>query len=288
MPSRPRAKRKGRLFFLDPPLLFLFRIPPFRGIELTAQHSSYDAFALHYESLFPDYVAQMETWRGLLRSLFKVKGKRLHLLDICCGMGLQSICLAQEGHEVLGLDFSAGMLKEARSRAAALGLPTTFRQADCRQLSTALAGQNDFDGFVCGGSSILHFNARELEGVFRDLSASLKVGALGVIDMVDWSLIPDHETWTPRAHHRTEKGESLALEFYRRFPNRVLTSVVLLHRRFGQDWNVVTGEFCYYRHSLPELQASMERVGLQVFQQHESKKGIDCPQRVIIVEKKAK
>jgi len=45
-------------------------------------------------------------WLGIRRNM--------RIVDVGCGVGLHSIAFAEMGYEVLGLDFSKEMLKEAK------------------------------------------------------------------------------------------------------------------------------------------------------------------------------
>jgi len=56
----------------------------------------------------------------LVENLWRVKRGRA--LDVACGMGRDSIWLAQQGFRVHGVDFSAVALRAARERAARLGV----------------------------------------------------------------------------------------------------------------------------------------------------------------------
>ena len=51
----------------------------------------------------------------------------LRLLDIGCGAGLAAEALARRGHEVLGLDASAPLIRAAEAHAAGQGLPLRYR-----------------------------------------------------------------------------------------------------------------------------------------------------------------
>lgn len=64
----------------------------------------------------------------------------LRALDLCCGTGDVSLALADQGAEVIGLDFSQAMLDHARARDS--GGSVTFQQGDA--LQTGLS-ENHFD-----------------------------------------------------------------------------------------------------------------------------------------------
>ncbi|MBC7233945.1 MAG: class I SAM-dependent methyltransferase [Chloroflexi bacterium] len=55
------------------------------------------------------------------------------LLDLACGTGTVAVAFAQQGWEVYGVDASAGMLEQARHKAAQWGQAVAFSQQDMRQ-----------------------------------------------------------------------------------------------------------------------------------------------------------
>jgi 2-polyprenyl-3-methyl-5-hydroxy-6-metoxy-1,4-benzoquinol methylase len=74
---------------------------------------------------------------GFMAALVDLAGRsgarQVH--EVGCGEGFLSTMLAQPGFVVRGSDISAAAVAIARQRAAALGLPVTFRVADLHDLS---------------------------------------------------------------------------------------------------------------------------------------------------------
>jgi SAM-dependent methyltransferase len=81
-----------------------------------------------------------------------VDGQKIAHLQ--CHFGLDSLALAQQGAEIVGLDFSGSAIAAATSLAAELGLPSRFVQSDIYQATTALdADLGTFDRvFVSWGA----------------------------------------------------------------------------------------------------------------------------------------
>jgi SAM-dependent methyltransferase len=93
-------------------------------------------------------------------------------LDLCCGTGAGLGVLAEVCRSgVTGVDFSAGMLAEARRRTDATGPRVSFVRADARALPFASA----FDLVVSFGA-FGHFLPRELPGLFRQVHRVLRPG----------------------------------------------------------------------------------------------------------------
>jgi SAM-dependent methyltransferase len=101
-------------------------------------------------------------------------------LDLCCGTGagvdvLAAVCRSS----VTGVDFSAGMLDEARRRAPAAGPRVSWVRADAR----ALPFRERFDLVVSFGA-FGHFLPRELPGLFAEVHTALRPGGRFVFPVV--------------------------------------------------------------------------------------------------------
>jgi SAM-dependent methyltransferase len=89
-----------------------------------------------------DAIYQEKDYRGeceLIQRIFDDYGQRRikRVLDLGCGTGNHAFPLGKMGYEVVGVDRSAAMLAEARSKAAALrrGDRPTFAEGDVRNLT---------------------------------------------------------------------------------------------------------------------------------------------------------
>lgn len=93
-------------------------------------------------------------------------------LDLCCGTGAGTDVLARVcRRSVTGVDFSAGMLAEARRRTEVHGACVSWVRADARALPFTSA----FDLVVSFGA-FGHFLPRELPGLFAQVHSVLRPG----------------------------------------------------------------------------------------------------------------
>ncbi|GAA5166418.1 class I SAM-dependent methyltransferase [Viridibacterium curvum] len=76
------------------------------------------------------------------------------VLDLACGTGRVALALAAEGYEVEGVDLSSRLLEQGGVKAAQLGLPVTFRQADLR----AFDCQRTFRLLILSYNSLNHLH----------------------------------------------------------------------------------------------------------------------------------
>lgn len=67
-------------------------------------------------------------WARLLLPLLPPDGGLV--ADLGCGTGSLAVLLAEAGHRVVGVDFAARMLDQARAKAAVAGVPVAFARGD--------------------------------------------------------------------------------------------------------------------------------------------------------------
>lgn len=74
---------------------------------------------------------------GPCESFYRALARRVGgaVLELACGSGRLTIPLAQDGHEVIGLDRSPAMLNAARAKARAMDVPAAFLVGDMRRFA---------------------------------------------------------------------------------------------------------------------------------------------------------
>lgn len=105
----------------------------------------YDNLAQSYHLLFQDWTRSIQHQANILGPLVEreMAAERLRILDCACGIGTQTLGLAQRGHALVGADLSEAAIRRARSEAKQRGLSIEFAVADMCELSALTHG--DFD-----------------------------------------------------------------------------------------------------------------------------------------------
>jgi ubiquinone/menaquinone biosynthesis C-methylase UbiE len=108
----------------------------------------YDDFAQWYHLIFEDWDHSITNQAAVLGPILERRtGKNAaYVLDCACGIGTQTIGLAQRGHIVVGSDLSRFAVARAIHEAGTRGLHVTFRVADMRRLSAI--PESGFDAAV--------------------------------------------------------------------------------------------------------------------------------------------
>lgn len=136
--------------------------------------------------------------------------KGLRILDVGTGPGFFAIALTQAGHRVTAIDFSEGMLEQARANAARKGVKEAieFQQMDAQQLNFA---DNSFDAVV---SRDLTWNLPEPQKAYQEWYRVLKPGGVLLSFDAGWyAYLFDEKKQKEFARDRQEVAEQEAADF---------------------------------------------------------------------------
>jgi SAM-dependent methyltransferase len=135
------------------------------------------------------------------------------VIDLGCGTGRYSLLLAERGARVIGIDISAAMLRIARSKAAAQGLPLELRQADI--LAPEAWPEEPADLVL--SAAVTHF-LPALDPLMRGVAAALRPGGRLLLSAMhpiytsqhpvarpDETSFPTDEDWAIRYFDRTPR-----------------------------------------------------------------------------------
>ncbi|WP_255152541.1 class I SAM-dependent methyltransferase [Halorarius halobius] len=118
-----------------------------------------------------------------------------HLLDVPCGHGRVTNRLAEQGHEVTGVDRSAGFLDRARADARERGVDdrVDYRQGDMRELPLP---DDSVDAAFNVFTSFGYFDDADNRRVLEEAHRVVRPGGRFLVEMV-------HQAGVMREFHRT-------------------------------------------------------------------------------------
>lgn len=116
----------------------------------------YDQLSPYYKYIFQDWDASVERQTVILDEVIhEYFGEKVHaILDAACGIGTQTIGLAQKGYKLIASDISANEIEKARSEASKRNLEIAFAAADMRHLQQSF--QTKFDLVIACDNAIPH------------------------------------------------------------------------------------------------------------------------------------
>ncbi len=135
----------------------------------------YDDLADYYHLMYENWDHSMARQAAILGSILEqFSGKAsAYVLDCACGIGTQSLGMAQRGHTVVGSDFSKSAVARAANEARMRNLKITFRVADMRNLS--VIPENGFDAVLVADNALPHLLLQpDLEKAIVEIAAKLK------------------------------------------------------------------------------------------------------------------
>lgn len=203
------------------------------------------------------------------------------VLDLACGQGRHAVRLAAAGFRMVGLDYQANLLAEARRAANDAGVDLALVRGDMRRLPFA----NRFDAVLNLFSAFGYFSDAENAGVLREVARVLRPGGWFVQDVAnrDWLL----------RHAQPDTVKTL--------PNGAVV-------RSTWRWDVPTGRYTHRQeviagertrvfthgvrvYTCTELTAMIADAGLSVDALHGGFRGEpldwDAPRLVVIAQKRA-
>ncbi len=108
------------------------------------------------------------------------------VLDLTCGTGSQVLFLAKRGYEIVGADFSPGLIKLARVKAKKEKLKLKFIDGDMRNLKVG-----KFDAVITIFNAVGHLTKSGFEQAMKNINQNLKEGGIYVFDIFNLEAMSD-------------------------------------------------------------------------------------------------
>ncbi len=143
-------------------------------------NTGYEFFSQYYDSLTEnvDYKKRAAYFDRLIKKHGESGGNVL--LDLACGTGSMSEEMARLGYDVIGADYSCGMLSRAMEKKMESGLPVQYICQDMRELEL----YGTVDAVICTLDSLNHLDSFEdVEKTFGAVYENLEEGGVFVFDM---------------------------------------------------------------------------------------------------------
>lgn len=167
----------------------------------------YDDLAPFYHLIYPDWEASIQRQAGALNDIIgrHARGAARRVLDVSCGIGTQSLGLAQLGYHVTASDLSPVSIERASREAAARGVDIRFSVADMRQAFDH-HGQ-EFDVVMACDNAVPHLlSDEEIRAALAQLHRCTRPGGLCLISVRDYAAMERGGTQVKPYGVRSEGG----------------------------------------------------------------------------------
>lgn len=191
------------------------------------------------------------------------KNKGARILELCCGTGRLTIPIAQEGHNICGVDYTPSMLEQAKRKAIKAGLKIDFREADIRTLDL----QEKFDLIFIPFNSIHHLYRNE--DLFKTLECvknHLREGGLFLLDCFNPNIryiVESEKEQAVIAEYTTDDGRNVSIKQTMRYESTTQINRIEWHYFINGEFHSVQN--LDMRLFFPqELDSYLERAGFKV------------------------
>lgn len=176
------------------------------------------------------------------------------VLDVGCGLGLQTVEMAARGYQMVGLDISATMISRAYDEAEDRGLQVAFVRGDMREVTF----EQPFDALMCWGTSFGYFDEDGNELLVRKFHQALRPQGLLFLEVVNRDFMigsQPNQVWF-------EVDGSVCME---ETDFEYETSRLRVKRRVAsQDGRERDREYSIRLYALHEIRSLLERNGFRV------------------------
>ncbi len=103
------------------------------------------------------------------------------MLDVGCGLGLQTVEIAARGYQMHGVDISPTMISRARDEAKDRGVKVVFDQGDMREMGF----EEPFSALLCWGTTFGYFDEETNERVVQQFHQALAPDGILLLEVVN-------------------------------------------------------------------------------------------------------
>lgn len=224
----------------------------------------YNHLAPYYKYLFLDWNAsvarQAAVLEGVIHEFFGSSARRI--LDAACGIGTQSLGLAQLGYEVTASDISEIEIAHAKAEAAQRGLNIAFGVADMRHLREHYA--QPFDLILACDNAIPHLLSDEeiLQAFEQFYHCTTNEGGC-IISVRDYANMErGGKKLVPRHAHQTNEGHIIVFDLWEFEGEFYNFTTYLVEDKGGATANThIMRGGRYYCVTLAKLEALLKQAG---------------------------
>jgi SAM-dependent methyltransferase len=224
----------------------------------------YDDLAESYHLIFQDWTQSVQRQAGTLGPLIEreMPVGRLWILDCACGIGTQTLGLAQRGHTLVGADLSEIAISRARREAEQRHLSIQFEVADMRDLSSLSV--TEFDVVLAADNAIPHLlNEQDLSGAVQQIAGKLRPGGLFLASIRDYDqIVKDRPAMLPPAFFQDGVHRRIYHQVWDWTSDRQYTVHLYITQETQAGWKCQHFVFIYRAVLREELTAVLRRAGL--------------------------
>ena len=212
----------------------------------------YDEVSCIYENMI-DFEKNLDLRINAYKKIFPATGK---VVDIGCGIGMDSIALAMNGHDVTSFDTSPNMIKEAKRNAERFNVQIN---ANVNSFGTITRNFNKkFDYAVSVGNTIAHLKPSEFKSAIKRIYKLLRNGGKVFLHILNYERIIKESR---RINNIANRGGKVIIRFYDFGKKDIDFNILSFPIDNPKEHKLVTTK--HYPHSKKEILKYLEEAGFK-------------------------
>jgi len=216
---------------------------------LTAD-SFYDEISDFYEKMI-DFEKNLDLRVKAYQKIFPEKGKAV---DLGCGVGLDSLALAMNGHKVTAFDISPKMIAETKQNAIKYNVDITTYVHSFQ--TTPKKFNQKFNSVISVGNTIAHVNSKQLNAAINKMYNMLLPGGKIFLHILNYQLIKKENK---RINNIANRDGKIIIRFYDFRKDDLDFNILSFPQDSPKEFQLVTTK--HYPHTTSEIKSYLKGVG---------------------------
>ncbi|MFA5803122.1 MAG: class I SAM-dependent methyltransferase [Melioribacteraceae bacterium] len=202
----------------------------------------YDSISDVYDKMI-DFEKNLDLRFNAYKELFPLTGT---VADIGCGIGLDSIALAMNGHKVTAFDISPNMIEELKRNTDKYQVTIESHIGSFASLSPKF--DSKFNNVVSVGNTIAHLNQKELNSAIRRIYKLLQPGGKIFLHILNYKLIKKQNK---RINNIANRDGKIIIRFYDFRKDDLDFNILSFPQNSPKEFKLVTTK--HYPHTKDEI-----------------------------------
>lgn len=221
-----------------------------KSTTLLPSDTFYNSISDFYEKMI-DFEKNLELRKDAYQRIFSEKGVSA---DIGCGIGLDSIALALNGHDVTAFDVSPKMIEEAKKNAAKYKVDIEAQTHSFASLPKRY--NRRFNYVVSVGNTIAHLDNKQLERAIKKIYSLLLPGGKVFLHILNYGLIKKENK---RINNIANRDGKIIIRFYDFRKNNLDFNILSFQQNSPKEFKLVTTK--HYPHTKNEIEFYLKSAG---------------------------
>ena len=218
--------------------------------KLISANNFYDEVSDIYEQMI-DFKKNLVLRENAYKNIFVAKGKAA---DIGCGIGLDSIALALNGHRVTSFDISPKMIEQTKLNASKYNVNIFSHVHSFQTIPEKFSGK--FNYVISVGNTVAHINARQLKEAIKIIYRLLLPGGKIFLHILNYEMIRKQNKKINNIANR--KGK-IIIRFYDFRKDDLDFNILSFPQNSPKEFKLVTTK--HYPHTKNEIEAYLKAMG---------------------------